>query len=1800
MATERPPLGERDGTGSWHPAMRPDSYTIGGNQVAPHSIQNDARYLVSDSELQSDSIPANSTVVLEKPLDFEGGYGGPIADLQQNAESDGVLNQLQSLRSETTAIDERQDHSISASLSDVQLSGSELNGGGQEVDEGRQENEGHRMEPSTAQPGLQARKDIDMSETDHVSFAHGFAQDEQQASGSTLELSQDMAARKEIDEAFRSRPHQEDTSNDDVAIDTENTFPEVLPLDGTTNLPAYPLPKSQAEDIMEDEKALDEDQGFFDDDFPLADQGVPASEGHDYFESMGDAVAGSSTAPPADDEIRYEEGLPLVPSEHVLVGDNNDILAYNSVHMSPHNNGLKDNAETSQPSVDALDDSSPFRPQPLDRKTTTQVLNAMHYIPHGNTPQRSANEESLEQEDDLPERPSFADLTGGGIAVSTETVKSEVFADEALQHGVALAREDDLADMWKAALGDDDIFNDNENPMDPSALFGDDDGFLDDLAKEDEGASNMPMSPPLQAVYNADGGVKGFSKAGQSTASGTSRYVPTETSHSQQNNLSTYQQQISIGPNSRLPQGMTGFESSIQTPIGFGAPEATTQQSYGALAPPRPPMPSSAQSFADKSKGGYTSPYDLPMDITRPKKRSHVHHNAPPNPTPPLPPNRLPPPRSSSMLVSPPSTHRPQPAAGSELRPGPVTRAVNAIAPTLKSSQSTSSFFEELAPKPRPSTSAGKYSPHPSQQQMEHAPPVASSLSRQASTDGYSPQAGAHASQAYQLQQPEKMSLFGSTPVQQPPNQPVSTINSRYSPAPPQPSGVPPSRTRYASSPMAVSQNSAQGMPFQPRTSSPLAQSSLPRQSAYAADTSQNRPASDGQQPQAVLHSAAPQMPYPNIRDQRGAVLGNDFPQDMSPSAVNTRYAPLSDSPSSGSQAMNTPSSDRLSSDDSNNHQNPFDLASIQTSGAHRRLPPQRSQTQSPGAARTNQEMPPIPAPNQRPASVTDKRASVATYTPSASVPERAGRARGYSEATNFIAPADGRELDPLERWKGCPIMTFGFGGIVISSFPVRIPRYAAGQKTPLVKCSPGEIKIRGSKLFTLDGTIATFPGPLKAKGKKKEVLEWMQNRIGGLQSSTATIAGNATLPDPVTCHQEKILLWQIVRIIVEYDGVVDGNKTAEQAVRAILSPELCQGDATTGADAGAAPFASRIIHRNGATDIAATGNQGAMEELRTDLLRGDREKAIWLAVDNRMWAHAMLIATTLDPNIRKQVSSEFIKHEVKSYGENTESLSALYQIFSGNGEESIDELVPPSARAGLQMISKATNHAPAKNALDGLDRWRETLTLIISNRTPDDGKALVSLGQLLAGYGRTEAAHVCYVFAKSPALFGGPDDPQVSVALLGADHIGHSSDYGRDMDSILLTEVYEFATTVLAPTSIVTVSPHLQSYKLYHAMLLAEHGHKTEAQQYCDAVTSGLKSTTKLSPYYHPLLFGALENLTERLRQAPKDGSNSWISRPSIDKVSGSIWAKFNSYVAGDESETASNGSGMPNEAEAGPFARVISDSPNLSRSPSVGDLYSSSGLGLAPASMPMTQPVNSRYAPAGLYPAKSTQEQSRSSSQEPQRQNSLRSTYPQQQYQIKTTAPNGAVHEPRKPQSQPTSYIPQQGIYPSTIPTPPNHRSEILSDQPMPQLNSYQPTLPHAPPTQAEDHETSSENLSPRNYGPSPGYQPPLSYEPVPADNQESFPYEPPSSVGYEPPSYEPPSYEPPSYDPDITQDVPPKREPSRHDDDEDDFEARAAAMRKQERAKKDREADESMRKAAEEDGKLDSVFILFFICR
>ncbi|OAA72455.1 COPII coat assembly protein sec16 [Cordyceps fumosorosea ARSEF 2679] len=1535
--------------------------------------------------------------------------------------------------------------------------------------------------------------------------------------------------------------------------DRTNSFPPVPPAQTAENLfPAHPLPSSQALDVVEE---VDKNP------FAEADPEEPKmfweNDGADdhaqgFFQTVGGEIGDSATEA---SQSRFEEGLPLLPAHAEAVASDAEQSKnpFDSFEAEDTVDDFFSNVQHSEPTDDFL--------APIQRKSTMQVIgNTLNGGPTVQQPAFDALEEHADEH-----HPSQAPTDAFDAAVMDE---SQPDAAEAPA---------DLSAKWQEAFGtgdDDDDFLLDDSRVDDAAvdtagfLGSDDEGLLDE--DDDVPAVTEPKTPA------------------------TNPYFPTP---AQTQSPSVSAPSTSYGYAAQPPQ---------QTPYGgaFG---------YAPAVPPQTDAPK-AESFADKAKGGYSSPYDLPTDL--------VSMNVKPRKRPSLP-------TATQEPTHPPMSAPPRPANAYAPPPGPSASAPPTQAPPSRSVSRQGGFFEDLpvTAKPRPGSRSSHRAASPTKQYGNASPtstaPPPPALNQQYQSPPLERSTAPEAS-VLNLVAPPKVNPYAAlqTGSAQPPG-PASNA-TRYSPSPAQlhkgSSAPPPAApNRFSPAPPLPRQNSSPTqivtasasqtyLPHLPRTSSPLAQFEIHHdKSATGADSGHlDRRASYNHEPRLNRVSSLPPTREVDEEEESQAANLPGAPH-QAPSAA-ARYSPAP------RQTPGVPSSLSPQKRNTSNY--------LPQSAPHQPnfAPPVRAQTQSPGATRSTHQQ-------ARPASAHTNAAptfgQVAQQTHAMPV-----RTRGASLTMNMVPPTDGREHDPLQRWQGVPILSWGVGGAMVTSFPKSTPRYTMNQSAPTMLRTPGEVKVKSMKeIEPLPEQLAKFPGPLRGKSKKKDALAWLSSGITALERELPDVSLSPQLSLEAKRSIERLLLWKILRVFVEFDGHLEGSPAVDKAVREVLSVRGKEDDLL--------PTGSSVSQMAPLTGMKTDDvGSAAMESIKDSLLKGDRESAVWAAVDKRLWGHAMLIAHTTSPELYSRVAQEFVRKEVNYPGHSNRSLGAFYKVLSGNFEDCVDELVPVHARAGLQLMSTDADSGPTQDVLSGLENWRETVSLILSNRSDDDIRGLNALGKLLSGYGRAEAAQICFIFSRAISVFGGVDDPNADFVLVGADHHKQTDQFAKETEALQLSEVYEYGLTLSGAANLAAGAPHLAGYKLQHATVLAEHGYRDKALQYCDAILTSMSAQTRRSPYHHPLLEASVDDFMRRLKQAPKDDGTSWMSKPSMNKVSDSMWNRFNKFVSGDEEGNGQAGA----DGEHGPFARIAS-TPNISRSPSVSNFetYGASPNYGVPALPPQASAANSRYAPATTPAAATAQNPYDFVSQQPapvqQQMNGRTSNeYSASPYEpaypstggIDSGYPgfNKSAPELSHQTNQPavSSYHPQAsstaahpyGLQPSpSITAEPNSNANYGYHGYQP-TTSYEPAQPaeadvpkvddaanvgYQPPT-TQSHGFEPPSMQP--YGYDPPSTEPQSYEPQSTQSQG---YEPPSAEpqGYEPPSghfqgYEAPSiqsygYEPPSYQPDMNNDAedaaPKSKKKSFMDDDQDVIPALKAADGKS-KADLDRENQEMFKKVAEEEAK------------
>jgi len=936
---------------------------------------------------------------------------------------------------------------------------------------------------------------------------------------------------------------------------------------------------------------------------------------------------------------------------------------------------------------------------------------------------------------------------------------------------------DDLTAQWQAALASDGFLGDDGEGFLPS----DDEGFLPDSNDE------TPVQDPSHGPGETLGGPSGTSTGSvPQVPPATSRYTPQAQiplrSPAQPQYGGTWPAQQPQQPpyNPYAPP-----QQAPQAPVSHipGPPPTTPYAAFGARPPPAPEA--KAQSFVDK-KEGYQSPYDLPPDI-RPLAIRRGPSNLQQSQGTVLAGmgstvSQAPPVRSSSMGAvfsiqaqqpqGPPKPKGvPQQKFFEELPIGPPRqRATSALGrhPEPMNRVPSGAGSYQAAP-PRPESTQGFYhSP-----QKSFAQPVMGSPQQMSAQ--LAPQAAAAAASGVCAVPPAP-----AVGYQAPPNTthpPASSAAPYASPVNAPPSGGMKYAPRPAGPPQVGNRISSGGFVPPPQQAPPGQQPLMnpppmtPQGPSYQHSYTASPPSQHPHSPEDpyhshsrrfsgehhAMHSSRPgtarsaqvsAMDIPREEEEEGATSSpqafqnngypSQSPQPAAPPPAQSRYTPSrgsgGDSPASlpsvTRQNTFTPPPPSTQSPRYNPNASPQKAISPEATFQ----PPPRAQTQSPGMVygKANKIA-------QRPRDPYERPSSAFAHSNSASYPSVDFHQRQQSLGLSFMAPNDETCQDVLQRWQGAPVFCWGFGGSIACTFPKRVQRYTSDMQQPVIKCSPGEVKIRSIKeLLPFEKPEGIFPGPAWSgsrstnKAKKKELLTWFTDKIEDLERRAQ---GKGTRAE------EKVLLWKVVRTLLENDGVLEGNLEVERAVRTILSPETMEeGMGDHGAFSAMGDLSSTTYGPN-----IERADPQAIKTIKNNLLKGDRAAAVWHAVDRKLWSHALLISGTVGRDLWKQVVQEFVKNEVKTLGEDADSLAALYETFAGNWEECVDKLVSASARMGMPMLGGASRSGGV-NIDEKLDRWRETLGLILSNRSPGDAESILALGKLLVGYDRVEAGHIWYV----------------------------------------------------------------------------------------------------------------------------------------------------------------------------------------------------------------------------------------------------------------------------------------------------------------------------------------------------------------------------------------------------------------------------------------------------------------------
>ncbi|KAM7107037.1 protein transport protein Sec16B-like [Ciconia maguari] len=420
-------------------------------------------------------------------------------------------------------------------------------------------------------------------------------------------------------------------------------------------------------------------------------------------------------------------------------------------------------------------------------------------------------------------------------------------------------------------------------------------------------------------------------------------------------------------------------------------------------------------------------------------------------------------------------------------------------------------------------------------------------------------------------------------------------------------------------------------------------------------------------------------------------------------------------------------------------------------------------------------------------------------------------------------------------------VVCFGAGGQLVLVCP---HRPAEGQLAQ-VELHSLEVILHDMKELE---ELQAFPGPLAREGLHKvDVMRFCQHKIATSCDLSAQRGRDSSL------------LWKLLVLLCQQNGSMVGSDVAELLMQDCRRREKYKRQN---------PVANLIgltddewMPRQPGTLDLITGEvppvvetQAQIVEKFTKLLYYGRKKdALVWAMRNQLWGHALFLSSKMDPRTYSWVLTGFTSTLATN-----DPLQTLFQLMSGR--------IPQAALC----CGDAT-----------WGDWRPHLAVMLSNKVGDmelNHRAIVTMGDTLAGRGAVEAAHFCYLMADIPfGYFGAKAD---RMALLGSSHRclpslpGQRSSSG--WKSLSTASSYDSLNPSCSPSRgdlRARVSPHSpmsallpspKVYKLIYASRLADYGLPAQALQYCEQIATALLGQ---DPASHPILAQQVMKLAERLK---------------------------------------------------------------------------------------------------------------------------------------------------------------------------------------------------------------------------------------------------------------------------------------------------------------------------------------------
>ncbi|XP_052894280.1 uncharacterized protein LOC128301712 isoform X2 [Anopheles moucheti] len=395
-----------------------------------------------------------------------------------------------------------------------------------------------------------------------------------------------------------------------------------------------------------------------------------------------------------------------------------------------------------------------------------------------------------------------------------------------------------------------------------------------------------------------------------------------------------------------------------------------------------------------------------------------------------------------------------------------------------------------------------------------------------------------------------------------------------------------------------------------------------------------------------------------------------------------------------------------------------------------------------------------------------------------------------------------------------------------------------------------------------------TYPGPLvKGVTHKKSVIEFCEEQLRQGPPYSGALAliksrGNSinslhsSSLAPGVNRSSFALLWNYIILLLRQNGTFVGTDISELLMRnkeeypfesilpsvtrsanisgrnSSLSQAAAEREADTrqegdSEEAGDAPLdgeGAQEVLKDSLAEVApkTLSELEITDKFRSYLLYGNISEALEWATEHNLWGHALFLASKVDSRQHANVMMKFANKLTLN-----DPLQTLYQLLSGRTPASVTSVLD-----------------------EKWGDWRPHLAMLMSNSSAKPElikKSITTLGDTLLHRGDLYAAHFCYLLSdvafgrfadvKQDAAVG--NNGTVRLVLLGAAHHNRSFREVSTNESIMMTEIYEYARSLNEDRYSIA---ELQRYKYLLACRMLDQGMQLKCLLYMEQIADQIQ----------------------------------------------------------------------------------------------------------------------------------------------------------------------------------------------------------------------------------------------------------------------------------------------------------------------------------------------------------------------